>query len=124
MLEIARSVLPTDRVELRTARLQDPLPDGPFDVVLSALAVHHLDGLGKRSLFSRVAAVLPPGGRFVMGDVVVPTDPQDAVVPLDESYDLPDTLADILAWLRQAGLEPSVIWERADLAVVVAEAPR
>ena len=57
---------------LLLSRLEDPLPEGPFDLVVSTLAVHHLDGAGKRDLFARVAGVLRPGGRFVLGDVVVP----------------------------------------------------
>ncbi len=57
---------------LLLSRLEDPLPAGPFDLVVSTLAVHHLDGAGKRDLFARVAGVLRPGGRFVLGDVVVP----------------------------------------------------
>ena len=59
------------------------LPEGPFDLVFSALAIHHLDGPGKADLFARVAAVLAPGGRFVLADVVVPEDPADVVTPLD-----------------------------------------
>src|ERR1039458_4869500 len=42
MLEHARRALPA--AELRVARLEDELPAGPFDLVVSALAVHHLDG--------------------------------------------------------------------------------
>ncbi len=34
-------------VELRVAELTDPLPDGPFDLVVSALAIHHLEGPGQ-----------------------------------------------------------------------------
>ena len=55
---------------------------GPFDLVASALCVHHLRGSLKRDLFARVRARLAPGGRFVLGDVVVPADPADAVIPL------------------------------------------
>ena len=33
-------------------------PAGPFDLVASALAVHHLDGPGKAELFRRLAGVL------------------------------------------------------------------
>jgi hypothetical protein len=36
--------------DLRVGRLQDPLPQGNFDLVVSALAVHHLDGAGKADL--------------------------------------------------------------------------
>jgi tRNA (cmo5U34)-methyltransferase len=55
--------------------LEDPLPTGPFDVVVTALAVHHLDGSPKPDHFQRAAWVLSAGGRFVLGDVVVPDTP-------------------------------------------------
>jgi tRNA (cmo5U34)-methyltransferase len=109
--------------DLRIRRLEDPLPGGPFELVFSALAVHHLDGPGKADLFARVAAVLAPGGRFVLGDVVVPEDPADVVTPIDGVYDTPDRVADQLAWLEQAGLRAHVAWARRDLAVLVAERP-
>jgi hypothetical protein len=35
----------------------------------------------KADLFARIAARLRPGGRFVLGDVVVPEDPADVVTP-------------------------------------------
>ena len=79
MLDRAKTRLPGDYVELRVASLSDALPDGPFDVVFSALTVHHLDGRGKADLFERVARVLTPGGRFVLADVVIPEDPADAL---------------------------------------------
>src|SRR4051812_5809445 len=60
MVAAARQVLDPARAELRTGRLQDPLPEGPWDVVVSCLAVHHLDGAGKADLFRRIAAVLAP----------------------------------------------------------------
>jgi tRNA (cmo5U34)-methyltransferase len=107
--------------DLRRQDLRDPLPQGPFDLVFSALAVHHLDGAAKADLFRRVAAVLAPGGRFVLADVIVPDDPADVVTPLDDGFDLPDTVADQLAWLRDAGLVARVSWQGRDLAVMVAE---
>jgi tRNA (cmo5U34)-methyltransferase len=122
MLERARLVLPADRVELHQRRLEDPLPDGRFDAVFSALAVHHLDGSGKAGLFRRVAAVLSPGGRFVLGDVVVPEDPSDVVTPIDGEYDKPSGVADQLRWLREAGLRARLAWGHRDLAVLVGEA--
>jgi tRNA (cmo5U34)-methyltransferase len=110
-------------VELRVADLADPLPAGPFDLVVSALAVHHLDGAHKAALFARVAGVLRPGGRFVLGDVVVPADPVDAVVPLSEDFDRPSPLPDQLGWLADAGFDASVVWAERDLAVVRADRP-
>jgi tRNA (cmo5U34)-methyltransferase len=123
MLARARERLPRDRAQLREARLEDPLPAGPFDLVVSVLAVHHLDGPGKRDLFARVAQALAPRGRLVLGDLVIPEDPDDVVTEIDGVYDMPSPAADQLDWLRAAGLEPAVAWAHRDLAVLVATAP-
>jgi tRNA (cmo5U34)-methyltransferase len=104
--------------ELRVARLEDPLPDGPFDLVVSCLAIHHLDGAGKQDLFGRIAAVLAGGGTFVLADVIVPEDPADAVTPCTPDFDLPDRLDDQLEWLTAAGFDAEATWVRGDLAVV------
>ena len=123
MLGTAREALAGHAVQLRAGRLEDALPPGPFDLVVSALAIHHLDAAGKADLFARIASVLRPGGRFVLADVVVPDDPAEAVTPLDPGYDLPDTVPDQLRWLAEAGLEPRRTRARGDLAVIVAESP-
>lgn len=121
MLAAAGAALDPARVELEIGRLEDDLPSGPFDLAVSALAVHHLDGAGKAELFRRLYAVLRSGGRFVLADVVVPEDPAEAWTPKDPTYDRPSTVADQLGWLQQAGFAPSVAWQRGDLAVLVAE---
>ncbi len=123
MLAAARDALPADRVELRLARLEDHLPPGPFDLVVSALTVHHLSPEEKADLFRRVADVLPPGGRFVLGDVVVPERPEDAVIPLEPGFDRPDSIEAQVGWLREAGLAADVDWVAQDLAVLRAERP-
>ncbi len=120
MLAVAHDGLPTARVSLVAGRIEDSLPAGPFDVVATALAVHHLDGAAKADLFRRVRTALAPDGLFVMGDVVVPVDPPLATTPLTPGYDRPSPLADQLRWLAEAGLEPRVVWEQGDLAVVAA----
>ncbi|HEX6698504.1 MAG TPA: class I SAM-dependent methyltransferase [Solirubrobacteraceae bacterium] len=109
--------------DLRLQDLRDPLPEGPFDIVFSALAVHHLEGPQKADLIARVAATLAPGGRFVLADVVVPDDPADVVTPLDDGFDLPETVPDLLRWMGEAGLRARVGWQARDLAVLVADAP-
>jgi tRNA (cmo5U34)-methyltransferase len=116
MVERARAVVP--QADLRLARLEDALPEGPFDLVVSALAVHHLDGPGKQDLFRRVAAVLEPGGMFVLADVVVPESDADVVTPIDRVYDLPDRVDDQLRWLGEAGLAAEAVWSHKDLAVM------
>jgi tRNA (cmo5U34)-methyltransferase len=107
--------------ELRVSRLEDPLPDGPFDLVVSCLAIHHLDSMGKRDIFERVAAVLRPGGRFVLADVVVPDHAEDAVTPTTPDFDRPDPLDAQLGWLSDAGFAPETTWSWKDLAVVRAD---
>ena len=121
MLEHARRALPA--AELRVARLEDELPDGPFDLVVSALAVHHLDGPAKADLFRRVARALSPGGRVVIGDVVVPDDPVDIVTPVDGEHDQPSSVGEQLAWLAEAGFHAYSPWAEGDLAVLVGELP-
>jgi tRNA (cmo5U34)-methyltransferase len=122
MLGRAREALPD--ADLRRSRLEDPLPDGPFDLVVTSLVVHHLDGAGKQDLFRRVFEVLEPGGVFVLGDVVVPDDPTDAQIEIDWVVDLPDRLDHQLRWLREAGFEAEPTWSYKDLAVVRATRPR
>jgi tRNA (cmo5U34)-methyltransferase len=111
----ARERLPD--ADLRLQRLEDELPAGPFDLVVSALAVHHLDGAGKRGLFSRVARVVRPGGHFVLGDVVVPPAGQEGPIYIDWVMDTPDTVEDQLTWLREVGFEAEASGVRVDLAV-------
>ena len=120
MLAVARDQLPAERADLRVGRIEERLPDGSFDLVTTALCVHHLDEQGKVDLFARIRDALVPGGLFVMGDVVVPVDPADATTPLTPGYDRPSPLADQLNWLSEAGFEPRVVWEQGDLAVVAA----
>jgi tRNA (cmo5U34)-methyltransferase len=123
MLGHARSRLDGFDVDLRVGDLLDPWPEGPFDLVVSALAVHHLDGPGKAELFKRAAEALRPGGRLVLGDVIIPDDPTEAQIPLSDDYDKPSSVADQLDWLAQAGLVPVVVWRQADLAVISADRP-
>jgi tRNA (cmo5U34)-methyltransferase len=116
MLERARAAFP--QADLRLARLEDPLPEAPFDLVYSALVVHHLDGPEKQDLFRRVAGVLRPEGVLVLADVVVPDDPADVVTPIDWVIDLPDRADDQVQWLRDAGFDAELLWSHKDLAVI------
>lgn len=44
----------------------------PVDGILSSLAIHHLDGEGKRELFRDMARALAPGGVLLIADLVRP----------------------------------------------------
>jgi tRNA (cmo5U34)-methyltransferase len=94
-------------IEVRLARMQDPLPDGPWDLVISVLSVHHLDEEGKRDLFRRVRE---QSRALVMGDVVI-AEPQ--VASLEEGVDLPSRAEDMAEW---CGGE--ITWRADDLAVI------
>jgi len=119
MLEVAAGVLGAG-AELRLGRLEDPLPEGRFDLIVSALAVHHLDGLGRPiSLSGSPSGSLR--GRFVVGDVVLTNAPVAHPAPLDTTVDFPDRVDDLLEWLHQAQLQPVVRWSEGDLVVIAAQ---
>lgn len=59
-----------ERVELRSADFMTADLGSGFDVCVSALAIHHQDPAGKRSLFRKVYRALRPGGYFCMIDWV------------------------------------------------------
>ena len=123
MLEVARETVPLANVEtVLVADLSDPLPAGPFDLVVSALAIHHLDGAAKRALFALVHDRLGAGGVFAMADVVFPEDPADVVTPLTPGYDKPDRADDLLAWLAAVGFRAEQVWSGPDLAVFLVPA--
>jgi tRNA (cmo5U34)-methyltransferase len=121
MLAVARANIDAD---FRVQQLEDPLPAGPFDLVASALVVHHLDSDDKRDLFQRVHRELTPSGRFVLADLVIPERPEDIVTPATPEFDKPDTLRDILIWVGEAGFETEVVWSWKDLAAIRADVHR
>jgi tRNA (cmo5U34)-methyltransferase len=93
--------------DVQLARIEDPLPDGPWDLVIGVLSIHHLTGEQKRELFRRVRE---HSRALVIGDVV---KAEVQVTPIDDGYDFPETAADLAEW---SGGE--VTWEADDLAVV------
>ena len=52
--------------DVQLARIEDPLPDGPWDLVISVLSVNQLDDEQKRNLFRRVK---DQARSLVIGDV-------------------------------------------------------
>ncbi len=58
------------------------LKDRPRAIV-SSLAVHHLDGNGKRTLFRDACRLLAPGGAFILADIMRPTSPAGFTVAAD-----------------------------------------
>ena len=144
MLAQARERL-GERASYVVGDLADPLPEGPWDAIVSALAIHHLDDPGKRDLFARVRAALAPGGVFVNAEQVAgesawldavyvqrheraaralgATEAEWAAAVQRMSHDLCATVGDQLAWLRSAGFtDAGCLWRDGRFAVLVARA--
>ena len=47
------------------------LPENGFNLIVSALAIHHLDNPQKQTLFRQIARLLAPNGRFINADQVL-----------------------------------------------------
>ncbi|HSS43522.1 MAG TPA: class I SAM-dependent methyltransferase [Solirubrobacterales bacterium] len=93
--------------DVQLSRIEDPLPDGPWDLVIGVLSIHHLRAEAKKNLFRQVKE---QARAFVIGDVVK-ADVQ--ITPIDEGYDFPERAADLADWA-----DGEITWEQDDLAVV------
>ena len=124
MLDQARAAL-GDRAEYLVADLADPLPQGPWCAIVSALAIHHLEHEEQAALLRRVHDALGPGGMFVDAEQVEAPTPaladayvdwhhrrvleaggseaewQAAVERMEADRRVP--VATFLGWLRDAG---------------------
>ncbi len=118
-LDAAAAVL-GPRAELRLGRFQDPLPEGPFELIVSAFALHHVDAAVTADLFPRVAERLSQGGRFVLADVVEPHTPVSEPTPLDRELSVVSRTDELLGALRNAGFQPEIRWAEHDLVVIAA----
>ncbi|MGA8302858.1 MAG: class I SAM-dependent methyltransferase [Thermoplasmata archaeon] len=132
-----------DRVELIAGDL-GAFDESTYDVVVSALAIHHLRDSEKWRLFRRIFRCLPPGGYFGDADDHLPEDPifdtryaqiastlpshggrtaawtsPQAVWHDHEKFDRPSTLTAELASLERAGFQHvGVPWRFFGQAVV------
>jgi tRNA (cmo5U34)-methyltransferase len=74
MLSVARTRLEgfNGRYELLQANIEERewRKCANYDAVMTSLAVHHLDAVGKQSLYRDIHQMLVPGGVFVMVDLV------------------------------------------------------
>lgn len=113
------------RVELTVSDLDDWPQDSSYDVIVSCLAVHHLDDSRKRGLFRKVYEALRPGGYFGNGDDHLPEDSRfderfaslaASILPSQsgkvlpgslwhdhEPFDHPVPLSSEVTWLKDAG---------------------
>jgi len=127
MLQQAAHRLSAYKPQMFVQALDAGLPSGPFDAIVSALAIHHLDDTEKRRLFSRIFSSLVPGGIFLNAEQVVGRSPRlqslfesvhlDRARALGSSeqeiagaiqrmaHDQCATVADQVAWLTELGFD-------------------
>jgi tRNA (cmo5U34)-methyltransferase len=70
MLTLAQQRLGDDAIAMHVADMTSALPEGPFDAVVSALAIHHLEDAEKRALMERIHRALRPSGVFANAEQV------------------------------------------------------
>ncbi len=145
MLDIARKRF-RDRKNLRyrVCDYSDADLGGPYDLVCSALSIHHLVTADKRRLFERIFSALSPGGLFVNADQAEGETPYFtkryleywnaflAAGPLNteenreirkrrESLDRNEKLSDQIAWLQNAGFsDVDLVYKNRTFIVTVA----
>lgn len=69
MLNVARKRFDAvQNVSYQVGNYIHKLPDATFDMVISALSIHHLENEEKKKLFAKIYDSLPPGGLFVNYD--------------------------------------------------------
>ena len=127
MLQQASNRLSGHQPQMFTQSLDADLPPGPFDAIVSALAIHHLNDADKRKLFSRILSALAPGGIFLNAEQVSGSSPRlqrlfesvhlDRARALGSSeseitgaiqrmtYDQCSTVADQVDWLTELGFD-------------------
>ena len=127
MLQQAASRLANWQPQITVQSLNADLPIGPFDAIVSALAIHHLNDAEKRRLYGRILAELSPSGMFINAEQVSGRSKrlQNLIeaVHLDRAralgsseaeidgavqrmgYDQCATVSDQVAWLDEIGFE-------------------
>lgn len=101
MLDVARQRLAGRGVRARFViadYLEEPFPER-YDLVISALSVHHLEDEDKRRLFGKVRDSLAPGGFFVCADQTLGATPE-----LEERY-----REDLIRRVREIGIGEQVL---------------
>lgn len=115
----------SERVTLKVGNYVHEPFGGPWDAIVSALSIHHLQDPEKRALYAKVFDALVPGGIFVNADKVLAEDPgvqardhaswmqqirasglakADIDAALERTrVDTPAPLSTQLAWLREIG---------------------
>ena len=132
MLSKAEARLVKYKPSLHIQKFTDPLPNGKFDAIISALAIHHLPDEDKKDLFARIYQSLAPGGIFVNAEQILGQSPwhekfyddmhlngaralgssEEEIRGAQErmSFDKCATLANQISWLQEIGFQNAGIF--------------
>ncbi len=131
MLDSARARFDGDpRVTVRSWDMADSIASfGDFDIIVSGLAIHHLEDERKQSLLTEIAQGLLPGGLYANLEVVKSATPElhaEFLAAIGRTADDPeDKLVDIetqLSWMRAAGLtQVDCLWRWQGFALLVGQ---
>jgi tRNA (cmo5U34)-methyltransferase len=119
--------------DLSSSLADQPLADGPFDLVVSSFAIHHLDDEDKRRLHHEVADRLTPGAPFLHLEHVASTSTRlhgEFLAGLDIAPEDDDPsnqlvlVGDYFEWLREAGFEDvDCLWKWREMALLHGRLP-
>lgn len=148
MLDVARERFAgREQVRYLTGDYSDLALGGLYDIVASALSIHHLPDEGKRNLYRKIFSALRPGGIFVNADQAAgesawldtrfreywdrfvaesPFDRAelDAAMQRRDTLDKNARLSDQLAWLKESGFsDVDVVYRDRFFAVMVGRRP-
>ena len=145
LLDIASEMLA--QAERRFAKMDAPeptimvgdtakdIPTGPFDAIISALSIHHLEDAAKRKAFADIARALLPNGIFVNAEQIAGGSPaeearldaaweqsvraqggEDGMIAAARTrmeFDRCATAEDQMSWMVDAGLtNVDCVWRR------------
>ena len=111
-----------ENISFEYGTFREPAYDGPVDVVTSNFAMHHLTDDEKREAIDVIASLGPR--RFVLGDVMIFTEPDPSEPFYDPSVDDPATVGTLVDALTSAGFGVTAVERVHDqVGVLVAERP-
>jgi tRNA (cmo5U34)-methyltransferase len=146
MLQVIEKKINSRQVSLKESSFEAlQVNPNEFDLVISSLAIHHVQNPAKQDLLVRIHDWLTPGGFFVMGDQVIATSQRIAKADMAyyetlvttqgateeelqqwrehrDSLDHYATLANFTLWLGKAGfIQWDLLWRYLFWSVIQAQ---
>jgi tRNA (cmo5U34)-methyltransferase len=117
-------------------------PKENYDLVIGVLAIHHLFKKDKKKVYKKIYGSLNKYGLFIIGDLIIGNTKKETIAletnwkkylhkkfgvktgnkwfKIYKEEDLPESIADHINWLKNAGFkEAKCVWNKDNLAVIV-----